>query len=144
MGQVMEIRLNKRDNQRKLGLDKGLRDAVGDYLARTYPTGTAKQSARRFDLTLDQARGAVAGKASVATIERIIKTGGWTVALAILADVIGTGIANYFIETRKAHDKDGERLAALSGHLWPVASPRGSDPPDVGDEEGDRRRSVAR
>lgn len=119
----MDFRGNKRDKQSRLALDKGLREAVADYLRDLYPSGTAKHAAKRFNLSLAQARHAVAGEASIATLERIIKTGGWSVALAILADVIGSSIAHYFREMGQHHAENGRRLVAL----W---SDYGPGPPD--------------
>lgn len=139
-GTVMDCRRNERENQRKLSLDKGFRDSVADYLGRLYPSNTAKLTARRFDLTLDQARGAVAGKASIATIERIIKTGGWSVAVAILADVIGHSITRYFINLRASHDKNDEHFAALGRSLFHLAPDRRDLSAGVDLPQTERRR----
>lgn len=114
-GALVEIRINEREIPRRLALDKGLRDAVADHLRHRWPVGTAKEAARTYDLTLDRAREAVAGRASLTTLEAIFKRGGWPVALAILADVIGHGIAQHIAELRARHEDHGKRLAALFG-----------------------------
>lgn len=114
-GAVVEIRHTKWESQRNLGLAKGLRDSVADHLRRRWPTNTAKNAARTYSLTLDRAREAAAGRASLTTLETIFKVGGWPVAVAILADVIGYSIAHYFADIRKRHNEAGNRLATLFG-----------------------------
>jgi hypothetical protein len=99
----------------KLPLDKALRDATADYLRRRWPSNTAKHAAKAFDLSLPRAREAVAGNASLTTLEGIIKTGGWSVALPILGEVIGHHVDQHFIEMRKSHADHGRRIAALFG-----------------------------
>jgi hypothetical protein len=120
---LVEIPLTKTGNQRDLALDTGFRDVVADYLRRRWPTGTAKMAAREFDLTVDRAREAVAGRVSLTTLEQIFKRGGFAVALPIVAAVIGQSLAHYFREMRTHHETNGRRLAAL---LW--SHPPGDDP----------------
>jgi hypothetical protein len=112
---IVDFSRNYRATQRNLRLDKGLRDAVADLLRQRWPSGTAKHSARAFKLSLDRAREAVAGRASLTTVEQIIKEGGPPVALPIIEAVWGGSLAHYFAELRKAHEDHGERLAALFG-----------------------------
>jgi hypothetical protein len=136
---VLEIPSIKLEKQRKMRLDKGLREAVAEYLRRRFPSGTAKSAAREFDLTADRAREAVAGRASLTTIEAIIKRGGWSVALPILAEVIGQQIARHLIELRQHHEANAGRLAALTSDLWPVRGVGLDDPPGLGRESDERR-----
>lgn len=126
-GAVLEIPHTKCENQRNLSLDKGFRDVLADYLRRRWPSGTAKHAAREFSLTLDRAREAVAGRVSLTTLEQIFQRGGFSVALPIVAAVIGQSLAHYFREMRTAHDESGRRLTALFG------------PFDAGLRAGDRR-----
>jgi hypothetical protein len=120
---LVEIPRNKWQGQRNLALDTGFRDVVADYLTRRWPAGTAKMAAREFDLTVDRAREAVAGRVSLTTLEQIFKRGGFAVALPIVAAVIGQSLAHYFREMRTHHETNGRRLAAL---LW--SHPPGDDP----------------
>lgn len=130
---LVEIPGNKFEIQRKLGLDKGFRDVLAEYLIRRWPSGTAKHAAREFDLSLARAREAVAGRVSLTTLERIFKRGGFSVALPIVADVIGQSLARYFRELREAHDEQGVRIAALAGDRWPVGpDPVAGDPHAAG------------
>jgi hypothetical protein len=123
-GVLVEIPNIKWESQRTLKLDKGFREVVADYLRRRWPSHTAKNAARTFDLSMDRAREAVAGRVSLTTLEQIFKRGGFSVALPILADVIGQSLARYFRELRTAHDEQGEHIAALVGDLRPL----GADP----------------
>lgn len=127
----MEIPRNFRANQRNLRLDKGFRDAVAEMLRQRWPSGTAKHAARAFNLSLDRAREAAAGRASLTTVEQIVKQGGPPVALPILEAVWGGSLAHYFAELRKAHEDHGERLAALFGD-GRVRSPGDPDRADRG------------
>jgi len=144
MGAVMEFQRNKRENQRVLGLDKGLRDATADYLRRRYPTNTAKMTARAFNLTLDQGRSAARGNPSLTVIETIIKTGGWQVALPILADVIGNTIMHHFRELRGRNEQYLEAFDSLAGDLWAVDPDRSFAADSVDHGQLDRRRGRAR
>lgn len=125
----MEIPHKKWETQRKLKLDRGFRDVVADYLNRRWPTGTAKYAARTFDISMDRAREAVAGRVSLTTLEQIFKSGGFGVAIPILAEVIGHSLARYFRELRTAHDEQGDHIAALVGDWLPVAADRPAGDP---------------
>jgi len=129
---VMDFPLNKGEKQRKLKLDKGLRDAIRDMLRERWPQGTAKYTAREFRMSLDQARHAVRGDASISAIEAIIKRGGLPVALALVEQVTGQSIARYFIEMRQANEDHGRRIAALVWNPW-----TGRGPGAPGDAGGD-------
>lgn len=132
-GLVLEISHGKRESQRKLGLDKATRDALADYCRRRWQAGTAKAAAREWDLSTDEGRGVVAGRASQTTIDKIIKhpRGGWAVLLPVLGEVIGHGVDAFIHEQRKAHADHAERLGALVGGRRPMAADRSFDHPDI-------------
>lgn len=121
-GVLVEIRRNKLPLQRNLGLDKSFRDALADYCRRRWPSNTAKNAARAFGWSVEQGRGAVAGRASLTALEQAIKNGGWSVVFPLVAEVIGQSAEQYIIEARKANEERGERFASLASNLWPVAS----------------------
>lgn len=127
----MEIRYNERDGRHSLGLDRQTRDALAAYCRLIWPTGTAKEAARHFDLTLDEARGLIAGRASQTTVDRVWKSskGGWRVALAVLGAVIGQTIDQYIESERAAHEDQARRLGAVLLHLRPVAGDRPAGDP---------------
>jgi len=115
---IMEIPIGKRDIQRRFKLDKSFREAVRDHLRHRWPTGTAKSAAHEYGLTLDKAREAAAGRASLTTIEAIFKRGGPPVFLPILEEVWGQSIARFFYEMGVEHAENGRRLAALVSDPW--------------------------
>lgn len=130
-GVLVEIPHNKWANQRNLKLDRSFRDVLAEYLRRRWPTATAKMTARQFDLSMDRAREAVAGRVSLTTLERIFQRGGFAVALPIVAEVIGQSLARYFRELRAAHDEQGDRIASLVGDHLPVGADHPSVDPDA-------------
>ena len=137
----MDCRHVKRDIQRNLPLDIGLREAVANHLRRKFPTSAAKNTARHYRMSLDQARHAVNGHGSIAAIETIFMVGGWSDALPIVGAVIGQAVENYLIQQRKAHAENAARLGAIiSGH-WSVAADRNADPRDLSTAPVGRRGS---
>lgn len=127
---LVEIPHIKWPKQRGLNLDRGFRDVVADYLRRRWPTSTAKMTAREFDLTLERAREAVAGRVSLTTLEMIFKRGGFAVALPIVAEVIGQSIAHYIREMRRDHEEQARRLDAVFGAWVPLAADRSAGSTD--------------
>lgn len=90
-----------------LGLDRATRDALAIYVQQTFPAnGRRKAVAREWNLTTDEARCVIEGRASAATLDRIWKhpNGGWRVLLPVMGAVIGQ-TADAFIIREK------ERLA---------------------------------
>lgn len=141
---TMDVRRTKRDAQRRLELDKGFRDALADLCRRRWPTGTAKNAARAFDLTLDQGRSIVAGKASLTSLEQVIKNGGWQVVFPLMAEVIGHSAEQYIVGARKSNEENGERLAALVWNMRALAPSGEPDPADLDHRQGEQRRSFTR
>ena len=145
-GATMEIRRNFSLSSRNSRVDKGIRDVVAELLRQRWPTGTAKEAARAFDLTVDRAREAVQGRASLTTVEQIIREGGPPVALPIIEAVWGGSLGHYFAELRKSHDAHGERLAALvfdpGGGGGPPRDGADSRPGVAGDQEHASGRRV--
>jgi hypothetical protein len=144
-GAVMEIRRTKWAVQRKLGLDKGTRDALADYCRERWPHHTAKMAAREWDLTVDEARGVRDGRSSLTTYDKIKKAGGWPVIFAVEAMVIGQGADQFLATLRASHHAHDPRVAALVGDLWPWPDRRPPDPDSVDHpqaewREPDRRR----
>jgi hypothetical protein len=118
---ALEIRHNERDGQHTLGLDMGVRDALATYCRLRWPTGTAKLIAREWGLSLDEARGIVAGNASLATIDKIWKhrNGGWSVAFEVIGAVTGQSVADYLKTQRRNDEEEARRSRALDRHFRP-------------------------
>jgi len=140
----MEVRRSKRDNQRRLELDKGLRDGLADLFRHRWPSGTAKHAAREYQLTLDQSRGVVAGKASLTSLEQVIKTGGWPVVFHLMGEVIGQTAEQYIIEARNINEERGQRLASLVSSIRALGSSSDPDSNHLGGRQDQRRRSFSR
>jgi hypothetical protein len=148
-GTVVEISRNKLESQRKLALDKGTRDALGDYCRERWPHHTAKHLAREWDLSADEARGVVLCRTSLTTYDKIKKAGGWPVIFGVEAKVIGQGIDQFLAEIRGLHDQQATRLGALTHDLWAVRGAGSDDAGRVADapaerREFDRRRAGSR
>lgn len=114
----MEFWHSKWACQRKLALDRASRDALAELCRTRWPSGTAKLAAREWDLTVDEARGVVAGRCSFTTYDKIIKRpGGFLVGLRVLEIVTGQNVAQFFHQqvqqAAKAaeHAQEHERLA---------------------------------
>lgn len=148
---AVEIRHNGVGNQQSLGLDRALRDALATYCRLRWPQHAAKHAAREWDLTLDEAKGVVAGRTSIATLDRIFKhkRGGWSVVLPVLGAVVGETIHDHFRnQIREAANdqrvaEEHERLASqayerLRGHDVLPLRPGGRTP----SEDRKTRRSA--
>lgn len=141
METVMDVWPEKRESQPKLSLDKNTRDALADYCRERWPSGTAKQAARAFDLSTDEARGVVKGRTSLTTYDKIKKTGGWSVVLSVESQVIGQGIDQFLLEQRASYEIDRKRVASLY-RSWVDLASSGPDPdPDASMPTDLRRRS---
>lgn len=135
---VMEIRSNKRESQQSLRLDKGTKDALADYCRRRWPHHTAKYAAREWDLSVDEGRGVIAGRASQTTIDKIYKAGGLRLAILILEEVTGESIARVIHDIRGVHNDHQQRIEALGGEARPLPPPGPPHPlrEDLGSSDG--------
>lgn len=70
------------------------------YCAKRWPVGRRKAVIAEWDLTDDEARSVVEGKASKRIISKIWKhpRGGWEVALPVMGAVIGHPVSEFFRE----------------------------------------------
>ena len=139
---LVEIRCNERFSQRNLGLDKGTRDSLADYCRHRFPHHTAKLAARAWGLSVDEARGVVAGRTSLTTYDKIKKAGGWPVILWVEAAVVGHGVDQFLARTGASHAENDERFAALVGNPWAGRRAGPPDPDDVAVQGPDRRRAA--
>lgn len=81
--------------------DYGLENALARKIRREYPSKPVEAFASDYGLTLGEAKGALYGTASRATINKIIKSGGWALTIELIADVIGQPL-EHFIEEQAA------------------------------------------
>lgn len=86
--------------QPTLALDVEWDTALAIYCERRWPVGRRKAIEREWDLSVDDARSVVEGKASKRILSKIWKhpRGGWAVALPIMGAVIGQPVSTFFRE----------------------------------------------
>lgn len=126
----MEFWHSKWGSQRKLGLDKASRDALADVCRQRWPSGTAKLAAREWGLTVDEARGVVAGRCSFTTYDKVVKRpGGFLVGLRVLEAVTGQSVAHFFSEQLQLAAKANQN-AEQNDHLARTAWGRLADAAD--------------
>lgn len=143
---AMEILHGKREVQHSFGLDRLTRDALAAYARLRWPSGAAKHAAREWGLSVDEARGVVAARASLATIDRIWKhpAGGWAVLFPVMGAVIGQTAEDFLQHERKRHAELARRHGTLVRDLraGPAVRDRPRHELDVWGSED--RRSVDR
>jgi hypothetical protein len=101
-------------------------EALSNYVRARWPHNTAKMIVKVWDLSLDEAKGIVAARASKSTLEKVFQPerGGWPVALCVLAGVIGQGVAEFFAqEAARAKDEaeQAQREADALAHAERIA-----------------------
>lgn len=132
-----------------LGLDMWSRDALANYARVRWPTNTAKQVAREWDLSLDEAKGVISSRTSQTTIDKILKhrNGGWRVAIPILGAVIGRDLDGFLAEEqgrlsreRQQYEATEQQVAEMAGHvraLFGLGAGRHGEPVDrLASEQG--------
>jgi hypothetical protein len=93
------------------GLDVDLGAAIAaEALARWPGGGRRKLAARAWGLTLSEARGAVEGRPSLSTFEKILRAEGWRAGAAI----IGRALRRETTRMERAHDAQTKHLLAFS------------------------------
>lgn len=121
---LMEIRRTEAATSPLFADSVVLRDALGTYMRLRWPANTAKLAAKEWGLTLDEARGAMLGRTSVQTIDKIFKAGGWGVVLPVLGAVIGHGVDDFIAQERRrmrherrVYEAQDRRLAEMGRDL---------------------------
>lgn len=137
--ELMEIRHEFASSSPSLGLDTASRDALADYARLRWPSGTAKAAAAAWGLSMDEARGLVAGRASQTTIDKVMKRGRWAVALPILAAVIGQALDDFLRQEREQYVRNARRTEALERDLGALLGSPAVDPDDMAVGSAPRR-----
>ena len=140
---AMEIRHENGAGLPSLGLDRATRDGLAAYAKLRWPSGTVKAVARAWDLSLDEAKGLVAGRASAATIDKIWKhaDGGWAVVFPVLGAVIGHDAEAFIQSERKRHAEAARRHRALVRDLRALARPLDPRSRELGADAGRQSNS---
>jgi hypothetical protein len=121
---VTALSILRSDGEKRptLTLDVEWDTGLALYCRDRWPVGRRKAVETEWDLSVDDARSVVEGKASKRIISRIWKhpRGGWSVALPVMGAVIGQPIDAFFrnqmIQAAKAaeHAQRHEQLAAAA------------------------------
>lgn len=115
---AMDFRTQNGDFDPRFPVDKTIRDALADHCRRLYPANSVKLLAREYGLSLDEAKGVLAGRASLNSLSQIIKSknGGWSVLLPVMSAVIGESLDQHISKQRSEHaEQDRRRDALLRG-----------------------------
>lgn len=117
-----------------LPFSRDLREALAIYARRAWPLNTSVHAAKAWGIPKTTAANLLKGHASDATVTRIIRSGGWALALPVIGAVIGEPVHEFFREQMRQAAKDAEhartheQLArAAYGRLEGDASPPGAD-----------------
>jgi len=100
-----------------LPFSRDLREALAIYARRSWPVNTSGHAAKAWGIPKTTAANLLKGHASDATVTRIIRAGGWGLALPVIGAVIGEPVHEFFrqqmIQASKAaaHAQEHERLA---------------------------------
>lgn len=86
-----------------------LREAIGNYARRTWPTQTSVHASKAWGISKDAAKNVLKGHASDATVTKIIRAGGWALVLPVVGAVIGEPVHAFFREQMKQAAREAER-----------------------------------
>jgi hypothetical protein len=92
-----------------LPFSRDLREALAIYARRTWPLNTSVHAAKAWEIPKSTAANLLKGHASDATVTRIIRAGGWGLALPVIGAVIGEPVHAFFREQMRQAAKDAER-----------------------------------
>lgn len=126
-----------------LPFSRDLREALAIYARRAWPLNTSVHASKAWGVPKTTAANLLKGHASDATVTKIIRSGGWALALPVIGAVIGEPVHEFFREQMRQAAKDAERAqehqrlaAAAYGRLAP-------DPADLGEDRGQGRGAGA-
>lgn len=122
-----------------LPFSRDLREALAIYARRTWPLNTSVHASKAWGVPKTTVANLLKGHASDATVTRIIRSGGWALALPVIGAVIGEPVHEFFREQMRQAAKDAER-AQLHEHLASAAYGRlARDPAASGEDRGQGR-----
>lgn len=104
----MEIR--EQDYTRSANPDFGMEHVLASYVRRK--GWSIKEIMARYRLTDGQARGVMYAAASRATLNHVIKVGGWRTGLMLVAGVVGHTLSEHIEQRRADEQSHYERIDA--------------------------------
>lgn len=123
-----------------LPFSRDLREALGVYARRKWPLNTSVHAAKAWGIPKTTAANVLKGHASDATVTKIIRAGGWELALPVIGAVIGEPVHTFFREQMREAARaaeDAERHERLAQAAYRRLATDAADP-------GEDRRSWAR
>jgi hypothetical protein len=124
-----------------LPFSRDLREALAIYARRTWPVNTSGHAAKAWGIPKTTAANLLKGHASDATVTKIIRAGGWALALPVIGAVIGEPVHSFFREQMKQAAIQAER-AKQHEELAQAAYRRlAGGPADPSEDRGARRGS---
>jgi hypothetical protein len=95
-----------------LPFSRDLREALAIYARRTWPLNTSVHAAKAWGIPKTTAKNLLKGSASDATVTRILRAGGWGLALPVIGAVIGQPVHEFFRDqTRQAAKEAAHAIA---------------------------------
>lgn len=91
-----------------LPFSRDLREALAIYARRTWPLNTSVHAAKAWGIPKTTAKNLLKGSASDATVTKIIRAGGWALALPVIGAVIGEPIHTFLREQTRQAAKEAE------------------------------------
>lgn len=92
-----------------LPFSRDLREALAIYARQTWPVNTSGHAAKAWGLPKSTTANLLKGHASDATVTKIIRAGGWGLALPVIGAVIGEPVHAFFREQMRQAAKEAER-----------------------------------
>lgn len=120
-----------------LPFSRDLREALAIYARRTWPVNTSGHAAKAWGIPKTTAANLLKGHASDATVTRIIRAGGWALALPVIGAVIGEPVQAFFHDQMRRAAKEAARAQEherLAQAAWTRLESRSAAP-------GEDRRS---
>jgi hypothetical protein len=96
-------------NGQHLPFSRDLREALAIYARRMWPLNTSVHAAKAWGVSKSTATNVLKGHASDATVTRIIRAGGWELALPVIGAVIGHPVHSFFRDQMQKAAKEAER-----------------------------------
>lgn len=92
---------------------RDFREALALYARRTWPLNTSVHAAKAWGIDKTTAKNLLKGHASDATITRVLRSGGWAIALPVLGAVIGHSAEQFLQDERRKHVELARRNGAV-------------------------------
>lgn len=92
---------------------RDFREALALYARRTWPLNTSIHAAKAWGIDKTTAKNLLKGHASDATITRVLRAGGWAMALPVIGAVIGHSAEQFLEDERRKHVELARRNGAL-------------------------------